>query len=443
MATPPATVNSPNHVTLAIYDLSHGLCATLSLPLVGVALPMIPHTGVIIEGVETFFGGGVQRCRHSEFVRMHGIRPVRYVSLGLTTRSSREISEWLVNNRGRYTASTYNLLTNNCNNFAHDFALNCCSMTSGVPDDVLGVPRLFMQSPMGQQMMPWLSNFYAPFAAQTEQVPESLPPALPSGTAPPPAPNLPPSTPNAAPLLVLAGHNKPHLYDATTTIPTCLAQFVKSLPPSSPLASLTPVTILSPLNDDQIAAFMSTLNPTAPSLFFCLSILRIVVLHTVDVPLFTALIGLVPILPNQATQLVGMLTLSNALHSHKQVATKEIGSSISQTLLPFVACESAELRRACVRAMFNFRCPGPLEVDEDDTLEVLLACSNGISEESDEVCVKTRLVIIANIVQSGNGGGLEEKALLVELGVVEVIGELKLAGEGDALRKEVISILTN
>lgn len=52
-------------VSLAVYDLSFGLASSLSRQFLGVHVPLVPHTGVVVtlstgERVEYFFGGGIQ-----------------------------------------------------------------------------------------------------------------------------------------------------------------------------------------------------------------------------------------------------------------------------------------------------------------------------------------------------------------------------------------------
>ena len=49
-------------VSLAVYDLSNGLAGQLSLPLLGKQIDGIWHTGIRIDGIEYFYGGGIQRC---------------------------------------------------------------------------------------------------------------------------------------------------------------------------------------------------------------------------------------------------------------------------------------------------------------------------------------------------------------------------------------------
>ncbi|GMI26771.1 hypothetical protein TeGR_g7308, partial [Tetraparma gracilis] len=160
-------MSSPSSVTLAIYDLSSGLAASLSLPLLGVSIPLVPHTGVLLNGEEFFFGGGIQRTSHRAFqARFGGAVLKYYVDLGRTAATPADVDAWLSANAHRYTAARYRLLEHNCNNFADDFARSCLGTARGVPREVLDVPRVLVGSLMGRQMTLWLEGFYVLLAAQ-------------------------------------------------------------------------------------------------------------------------------------------------------------------------------------------------------------------------------------------------------------------------------------
>lgn len=200
-------------VQLAIYDISGGLARSLSLQFVGTQIDLIPHTGVIVDGVEHFFGGGLQRQRHATFASSHGIRPIEVKEMGVTSKPSVEIDQWLRANDHRFTMSTYNLLSHNCNNFSHAFLTECLGL-EGVPAYILNIPSQFLQSPMGAMVAPMLQNMYQPFSVPVSQPSVNVPPP-PSSTIngldftslistfqqqqPPPAPVAPPPAPVAPP----------------------------------------------------------------------------------------------------------------------------------------------------------------------------------------------------------------------------------------------------
>ncbi len=101
---------------------------------------MIPHTGVIVYGQEFFFGGGIQVMPHAQFVAMQG-QPAQLLDMG-TTEIPREVfEEFLEAARPRFTVATYDLLTNNCNNFSNE----ACQFLVGrsIPEGRRGTHFLF------------------------------------------------------------------------------------------------------------------------------------------------------------------------------------------------------------------------------------------------------------------------------------------------------------
>ena len=167
-------------VQLAIYDLSHGMASSLSLQFVGTQIDLIPHSGVIVFGEEIFFGGGIQRTPHAQFTSSHNIQPQTIIDLGETTKSLSEINTWLALNSSRYTASTYHLLANNCNNFADDLLKNGLSIAGGVPQHILSIPQQFLSSPMGNMIAPMITSMYQPFSSSSTASP------IPTTHTPPP-----------------------------------------------------------------------------------------------------------------------------------------------------------------------------------------------------------------------------------------------------------------
>lgn len=51
---------------------------------------------------------------------------------------------------------TYNVLTNNCNNFT-----DACAdllLGEGIPKDIVDLPKMFMETPLGKQFGPMLTQ---------------------------------------------------------------------------------------------------------------------------------------------------------------------------------------------------------------------------------------------------------------------------------------------
>ena len=129
------------------------MAASLGQALLGMPLPYgIPHTGVVIDGFEHFFGGGIQRERPAQVTRNTGLTPIARLPLGRTQRSDAEIAAHLSTLSAKYSASTYDLFANNCNHFSHDLAKFLLGGT-GIPEDIVRLPeRVRASGPMGAQI---------------------------------------------------------------------------------------------------------------------------------------------------------------------------------------------------------------------------------------------------------------------------------------------------
>ena len=103
-------------VVLHVYDLSQGAAAALSPMLLGRRIELVPHTGVVLRGLEVFYGGGIVAMPPHAVVGRFGMRPVERLTLGRTRRSEAEVRAFLLELRPRFAPERYNLLTHNCNN---------------------------------------------------------------------------------------------------------------------------------------------------------------------------------------------------------------------------------------------------------------------------------------------------------------------------------------
>ena len=161
MSTP--TTTTTHEVTLAIYDLSHGMARTLSAQFLGPnhTLDAIPHTALLVYGNEYYFGGGsgIDITSPHEFRQSRNIQPMQLLSLGPTTVSQLEFEEWCrVQRRGVYAAHRYDLFHRNCNHFCQEAAVKGLKLTRGPPEWVLQVPERVLSSPMGQLIRPMLEE---------------------------------------------------------------------------------------------------------------------------------------------------------------------------------------------------------------------------------------------------------------------------------------------
>ena len=164
---------SGEEVTLYMYDLTHGVAAALSQQLLGRHIEAVWHTSVVLHGREHYYGGGVQSAPPG---RTHFGPPLRTLPLG-RTHVTREALRDSLRQLGatRFTATSYDLIANNCNNFS-----DClCQLLGvrGVPDDILDLPRLVLESPAGAMLRPMLQPLSAALAV-TEEEPAAAAPSL-------------------------------------------------------------------------------------------------------------------------------------------------------------------------------------------------------------------------------------------------------------------------
>jgi hypothetical protein len=61
-------------VRCAVYDLSRGMAAQMSQAILGSRIEGIWHTGIVVYGIEYYFGGGVQMIPEGAFSRQNGIQ---------------------------------------------------------------------------------------------------------------------------------------------------------------------------------------------------------------------------------------------------------------------------------------------------------------------------------------------------------------------------------
>ena len=186
--TPTTATEETFEVRLAVYDLARGMARSFLQQQADIDI--IPHTGVVCYGREWFFGDGIQSEAPHEFRRNTGMEPVQELVLGRTRVSRRQWEQWCqrmaARDRGPYSATSYDLLTRNCNNFSYDAVTQGLGLSAQVfPTWILDVPRRFLSSPMGQMVRPLLENMRVTHPAGAQSV-------LPAVDAAPPPPPTPP-----------------------------------------------------------------------------------------------------------------------------------------------------------------------------------------------------------------------------------------------------------
>jgi len=159
-------------VILHVYDLSMGLAKSMSSSLIGKQIDGIWHTGVVVYGLEYFYGGGVQRLPPNQVVQNFGLTPVDTIELGETEMEQEDFHQFLETIQSRYTAETYDLFHNNCNNFSHEVA-KFLTGSDQIPSYIIDLPGDVLQTPFGQAISPMISQMQQ--RMQQNMIPFSAP----------------------------------------------------------------------------------------------------------------------------------------------------------------------------------------------------------------------------------------------------------------------------
>lgn len=140
-------------VQLYVYDLTRGMARNMSRQLLGIQIDAVYHTSLVFNGIEYFFGAGVQTTYPG--TTHHG-QPMEVISLGTTHLPMETILEYLESLKEIYTAESYDLFAHNCNNFSNDFAMFLVGR--GIPDHITSLPKRVLDTPFGQMLKPQLDQ---------------------------------------------------------------------------------------------------------------------------------------------------------------------------------------------------------------------------------------------------------------------------------------------
>lgn len=87
-------------VQLYVYDLTKGMARTMSKALTGIQIDGVWHTSLVFQGIEYFFGQGVQTCYPG--TTHHG-QPMEVIPMGQTQLPIEVILEYLESLKEIYT----------------------------------------------------------------------------------------------------------------------------------------------------------------------------------------------------------------------------------------------------------------------------------------------------------------------------------------------------
>ena len=152
-------------VELAVYDLSRGLASSMSQQILGQRIDGIWHTGVVVYNNEYYFGGGIQCSPYGNFSASQGLYPVQLLVIGETNQTKQSLEQYIASINHRFTANTYDLLTNNCNNFSDTICRFLCS--TGIPSYIVDLPSIVLSTPGGQAFRPMIEQMQASVRMQS------------------------------------------------------------------------------------------------------------------------------------------------------------------------------------------------------------------------------------------------------------------------------------
>jgi thiol-disulfide isomerase/thioredoxin len=126
------------------------------------------HTAIVIEGIEYFYGAGVQTTYAGS---THHGQPMEVISLGKTNLTLEIILEYLESLKKIYTPEAYDLFLHNCNNFSNDFSMFLVG--KGIPDHITSLPSRVLETPFGQMLKPQLEAAMRPIT-QAPVLPQTI-----------------------------------------------------------------------------------------------------------------------------------------------------------------------------------------------------------------------------------------------------------------------------
>ncbi|KAF1837811.1 DUF862-domain-containing protein [Decorospora gaudefroyi] len=129
----------------------------MSHQFLGTQIDAVYHTSIVLDGIEYYFGSGVQTCRAG--ATHHG-RPMETIKLGQTALPIEIVLEYLESLKEIYTAESYDLFMHNCNNFSNDFAMFLVG--KGIPDHITSLPQTVLDTPFGQMLRPQIDAAMRP-----------------------------------------------------------------------------------------------------------------------------------------------------------------------------------------------------------------------------------------------------------------------------------------
>jgi desumoylating isopeptidase 1 len=140
----------------------------MSQQFLGTQIDAVYHTSLVFDGIEYFFGQGIQTCAAGQ---THHGAPLEKINMGRTDLPVEVILEYMESLKEVYSAESYDLFLHNCNNFTNDFAMFLVG--KGIPEHITSLPQTVLNTPFGQMLRPQIDAMMRPVTQAP--VPEPLP----------------------------------------------------------------------------------------------------------------------------------------------------------------------------------------------------------------------------------------------------------------------------
>jgi hypothetical protein len=135
-ALPAATKSDSTRVVATIYEIGGPLTGVLSTS-VTKKLPLIPHVGIRIHGVEYFYSDHIE-CRTVPVMEaMLGDRPQISIDLGPSKMSAKELEAEVARLEADWTADDYHVFDKNCVHFGVELAKRVCAREEALPQPLI------------------------------------------------------------------------------------------------------------------------------------------------------------------------------------------------------------------------------------------------------------------------------------------------------------------
>lgn len=438
-------------------------------------------------------------------VEYFGMSPVERIPLGRTTKSVDEFRSFLRSVASRYTAATYDLFRNNCNNFTDVCARYL--LGSPIPDRILSVPDKVLSTPMGASIGAMWSGMQGTMAARMGR--ESWDPFTGGAGVPPPAAPAPVVAAPAPPLggsggsggsSILAAAIAPLIAADAGNVPGLVARLRAvdaALPPESPhrlsvadtaLIDGLPAWLGAATGDAPAAAAAAAVAtrclrtwPRSTAAFPLLAVMRLLVLRDAAAGVLTGADGagdkgaLWDVLETAATaegygsaapNLMALSTLANTFKTGAGCAwatAPHVAALLIQVVCANLGAPRADTRQLAGALAYNLALRLPVGSDTagagdassavegdatvlvtDASVQLLCACLDGVAGEADGEVARRRLLAAGRLIQRE---GKEAGALVATLGFREPVDALAASSTAPpalrALATEVAALIVD